>query len=219
MPITFPRSHGQFLDLLPVLEATRPRLTEQVTQSRARAGQIERTDIGDRLWYGRITVQPDEQGQTDQLYSQVHLLTEAAGSFLWYRKARLGPQGDPTGSILGAATPTLGAVSGDLRDLTINGLPANYILRAGDMLSFQYGSGPVRYALHEVVVQRQATVGGQITLLSVAPLVAPGWGAGSAITLVRPTCKAIIVPESLDPSKDFNRMATSFTFDWLETRK
>lgn len=217
MPVTFPLGFASFIDRLSIREMALPTLTEQTLSSRTRGGELLRYDVGAKLWTGRIVVSPGTRQESDLQIALIDLLREAGSSFLWYRPARIGPQADPTGTILGATIPTIGAVSADNRDLTLNGLPANYELRIGDMLSFLYGSNPARRALHRVVANRTASAGGQMTALSVVPLVRPGWAVGSGVTLLRPTCKAEIIPGSFEASRDLNRIATGMSFSWLQT--
>lgn len=216
MPITFPLALADFMDLLSVARVTMsPR--ESVLQSTTRGGEVLRSDIGARLWGGRIVVAPASRAQMDQQVALAETLLEAQGSFMVARRSRHGPQADPTGAILGAAVPVILAVSIDWRDLSLAGLPAGYVLTRGDLLGFAYGTSPVRHALHRVLTTRTATGVGEITALSVTPLVRPGVTAGTPVTLVRPACKAVIVPESFDPDAEGGSLTEGFAFDWRQT--
>lgn len=216
MPITFPLALADFMDLLSVARVTMsPR--ESVLLSTTRGGEVLRSDIGARLWGGRIVVAPATRAQMDQQVALAEALLEAQGSFMVARRSRHGPQADPTGAILGAAVPVISAVSIDRRDLSLTGLPAGYVLTRGDLLSFAYGASPVRHALHRVLTTRSATAGGAITALAVTPVVRPGVNAGTPVTLVRPACKAVIVPETFDPDAEGGSLTEGFSFDWRQT--
>jgi hypothetical protein len=103
-----------------------------------------------------------------------------------------------------------------MRELRITGLPVGYVLSAGDMLGFQYGSNPVRHALHRIVVGGTASSGGLTPMLEVVPNLRPGAAAGLTVSLVRPACKARLLP---DPTYGAGRQALSrgASFDFIQT--
>ena len=84
------------------------------------------------------------------------------------------------------------------------------------MLAFQYGSNPVRHALHRIVVGGTASGSGLSPMLEVVPNLRPGAVAGLAVSLVRPTCKARVLP---DPTYGSGRQALSrgASFDFIQT--
>lgn len=216
MPVSFPLSLTEFLDLLSISAVTMS-LGEAVIQSQTRGGDILRSDLGARLWAGRIVVAPATRAAMDQQVALAEALLEAAGSFMVARRSRIGPQSDPTGAILGAATPAISAVSSDRRDLSLTGLPAAYVVTRGDLLSFDHGTDPVRRHLHRVLATRSANGAGTMTQLSVTPPVRAGIGAGPLVTLVRPSCKAVIVPGSFSPETEGPSVTEGFGFDWRQT--
>jgi hypothetical protein len=103
-----------------------------------------------------------------------------------------------------------------MRELRVTGLPSGYVLSAGDMLSFQYGASPVRYALHRIVVGGTASSGGLTPMLEVVPNLRAGAVAGLTISLIRPACKARLLP---DPTYGAGRQALSrgASFDFIQT--
>ncbi len=216
MPITFPLTLAQFIDLL---EVSRITLSpgEAVLQSQTRGGEILRVDHGARLWGGTVAVAPANRAAMDSQVALAEALLEAGGSFMLARRSRHGPQADPAGTILGAATPAISAISADRRDLSINGLPAGYVLTRGDLLSFDYGPSPVRRALHRVLSTRTANGSGVMTQVAVTPLVRAGAATGAAVTLVRPSCKAVIVPGTFQADAETGRLSEGFSFDWRQT--
>lgn len=215
MPISYPLSLAGFMDLLSVQRVSMS-LGESVIQSTTRGGEILRSDIGARLWGGTVTVAPSTRAEMDQQVALAEALLEAGGSFMIARKSRIGPQYDPTGAILAAATPVINAISADRRDLSIGGLPGGYVLTRGDLVAFSYGTDPVRYALHRVLVTRSASGPGNLTQLSLAPLIRPGATTGAAVTLVRPFCKAVVVPGSFTPDFEGADLSEGFSFDWRQ---
>lgn len=216
MPITFPLPLSGFLDLLAVRRITMTP-SESVIQSTTRGGEVLRADHGTRLWSGRIEVAPANRAEMDQQVALAEALLEAGGSFMVARRSRIGPQADPTGSILGASAVTISAISADRRDLSLAGLPSGYTLTRGDLLSFVYGSAPSRHALHRVLSTRTANGSGVMTQVAVTPLVRAGAAVGNAVTLVRATCKAVIVPGTWSADTEANTLSEGFSFDWRQT--
>jgi hypothetical protein len=84
------------------------------------------------------------------------------------------------------------------------------------MLGFQYGSNPVRYALHRIVVGGTAASGGLTPLMEVVPKLRPGAVAGLPVSLIRPACKARLSP---NPSYGAGRQALSrgASLDFIQT--
>ena len=84
------------------------------------------------------------------------------------------------------------------------------------MLAFQYGSNPVRHALHRIVVGGTASSTGLSPLLEVVPNLRLGAVAGLTVSLVRPACKARLLPEPIYGS---GRQALSrgASFDFIQT--
>lgn len=216
MPFSYPLSLAQFLDLLSVSRVT---MTpgEAVVQSATRGGEVLRSDLGTRLWQGRIVVAPGTRAEMDSQVALAEALLEAGASFMVARRSRVGPQADPAGTILGAASVTISAISSDRRDLTLAGLPAAYTLTRGDLLSFTYAASPTRHALHRVLSTRTANGSGVMTQVAVTPLVRTGAAVGNPVTLVRPACKAVVVPGSFTPESEGGDLTEGFSFDWRQT--
>ena len=101
----------------------------------------------------------------------------------------------------GTATPTLASLPTGNGEIVLAGLPAAHELTAGDLLSFKYGTAPVRYALHRVAVGGVADATGTTPALVVTPQIRPGAAIGVPVTLGRPHCKAILVPGSVSPGR------------------
>ena len=188
-------SRAQFIDLMPISEQSHY-LPESMELNRTGAGEQLSADLGDRLWQGEITLGRllrTEAGRPEVL---IDLIRQSGRSFLVYDTRRPAPLLDPNGTILGASTPTINTLGGDPRELRIGGLPATYVLSAGDYLSFTYGTSPVRYALHRVVTTTTA-VAGLTPLFEVTPAIRTGALTGAAITLLKAHCKAVIIPGSV----------------------
>lgn len=198
MTLTFPLSLSDFWGALPISVST-PDLTEALQASRLAGGTVMTDSIGDRLWQCDVQLAGDRPGQMQSFQAKANVLREAASSLLVSSHEHPWPSGDPGGLILGASQPLISALAVNNRELSLSDLPAGYVISDGDFIGFQYGADPVRYAFHQVVVGAVADVGGQTGLIEMTPHIRPGAVVGSAVSLVRPVFKAIMVPGSYKP--------------------
>lgn len=215
MALTFPLGIDTFFGGLGVSSATFW-LPESLEMSRSGSGEILTADLGARLWSGSISLRPLRHDFASGIEAKLSALRQAGRSFFVHDRRHCSPAADHGGVILGAATPVVASVAANNRDLTISGLPAGYVLSDGDHLSFTYGGSPLRYALHQIVVGDTADGAGEITV-EVTPHIRPGVSAGAAVTLVRPFCKALIVPGSTSPASASGHISTGITFDFIQT--
>jgi hypothetical protein len=145
------------------------------------------------------------------------LLRRAGASFLCHDRARPWPRADWQGATLTGFNPVLHNVAANARELRLGGLPPGYALSRRDALAFSYGTNPVRFALHRLVGPVVADGSGLTPLVEVVPNLRPGWTAGAAVQLVKPACKAIVVPKSFQPGRRKARMTTGASFRWQQT--
>ena len=215
MPLTYPLSYAQFLGALRVAEVTF-RLSHPQEHTRLGDGTVISASLGAALWTGTIRLAQANHPRHAQMEALLALMDQPGATFLCHDPRQIGPASDPSGSILGSRTVTIHSVAGNLRELRITGLPSGYALSAGDMLAFQYGSNPVRYALHRIVVGGTASSTGLSPLLEVVPNLRLGAVAGLTVSLVRPACKARLLPE---PTYGSGRQALSrgASFDFIQT--
>lgn len=194
MALTFPLSREAFQQALPIA-AVQFRLSEPVEVSRLADGTIIPASLGAALWRGTIRL-ARRQHRTAMAYeAMIALLQRPGASFLLHDPRIVGPLSDPDGVILGAAAPVIHTLDGNARQMRLGGLPVGYILSAGDMLSFSYGSSPTRYALHRLVTGAVADGAGVTPLFEVVPRIRPGAVTSAAVTLIRPYCKALLMPD------------------------
>lgn len=150
-------------------------------------------------------------GQTVGMRSLLDLLLDPGASFLLSPADYFGPSGDPFGAVLDTSLITIDGVASNNRDLTLAGFPAGYSLHADDLLSFTYGSNPVRYAFHRVVFDTSVASGGLITC-EVWPRIRPGWSVGAKVELKKPRFKAIMSDREAGASARVFHSGMSFSF-------
>jgi hypothetical protein len=213
--LSYPLSHAQFLGALRVEEVTF-RLSHPQEHTRLGDGSVISASLGAALWTGTIRLAQANHPRHAQMEALIALMDQPGATFLCHDPRQIGPANDPTSAILGSRTVTIHSVASNMRELRITGLASTYVLSAGDMLAFEYGSNPVRHALHRIVVGGAAASTGLTPLLEVVPNLRPGAAAGLMVSLVRPACKARLLP---DPTYGSGRQALSrgASFDFIQT--
>ena len=217
MAVSFPLSTASFFDLLLIrtLKFECPELVEMNTTG---GGELLRADLAPMLWTGDVrfgTMLLTEAAMAEGL---LDLLRGPARSFYAYDARRPAPLLDPTGSILGAAAPTLYSVAANNRDIRLQALPNGYRLSRGDYLAFDYGTAPVRRALHRVFTSLVTTaVGGITPTFEVTPPLRAGAAVGAAVTLIKAACKAVILPNSIDTGTTSKTVNDGMAFKFSQT--
>jgi hypothetical protein len=214
--LTFPLSLAGFADGLRVRSFGWD-LSENRRTSETSGGEILVADLGPRLWRGSVQIAPTTYDGQRSAQALAQALRSGSRSFFLSPYKAQYPAADPDGSTLGAATPSLQLPVGGFDTVDITGLPEGYILTPGDYFSFEYGSDPVRYALHQIVaVSGPADVTGTLTAQFVGRL-RPGVADGTEIRLVKPFCKVLMVPGSFSASTAGLASASGFSFDFQQT--
>lgn len=194
MSITFPLPATDFAGILPVRRMSF-RLDRSVTFSETGDGDLITHQLGQRRWVGEIELDREPILLASRVKALIEVLGEAGASFLLPDLTRRGPLADPAGVALAGSSPVLSAIDPGLRILGLSGLPAGYVLSAGDYLGWQYGSSPVRHAVHRLVNTVTASGSGVAAGLIVSPPVRTGVQVGAAVQLVQPAVKAKLVEE------------------------
>lgn len=210
MALSFPLALATFWDGLNVRNG-RPILVHQQEFSGLGTGEGLAADLGPALW--QMSVQSASQSMDDviALRAKLDALDGAIHTLYATDKMREYPKADPDGSTLGASTPTINTIDANRKELRITGLPAGYVISAGDMFSISYGS-PSRQAWCRVVTGAVADVAGLTPLIEVRQHLPPGVTTTLAVTLIKSAMKCKIVPGSLTPEDNLMVTGTlSFT--------
>lgn len=217
MALTFPLPRATFIDTL-LAERVTCDLPELVEQSRTAGGEQLMADMGERLWTGRIDLGKMVRSEVGRPETLIQVVKQGR-TFEVYDRRRPNPLLDPNGTILGAASVTILALGADPREVSLSGLPAGYTLSSGDYMSFAYTSLSVtRQALHRVVDTTVVANGlGQTPLFEVVPAIRPGATATTAVTLIKPFCRAVMVAGSAAPSGGRSTLYEGLGFDWVQS--
>lgn len=217
MAYTLPLTAAQLMAILPIRDMVFD-ILEALEMSETGGGEILTADLGTRLWQGEVTLDDMQRDEAAKALAMLSAPRQAGASFMVHDVGRVFPRYDPTGAILGASSPTLHQVNANMRDIRLIGLPSGYRINRHDYLAFSYGTNPVRYALHRAVNFQQANGSGTFGgWLEVVPAIRPGYAIGANVTLIRPTCKAVIVPGSVNPGRRRATMTVGASFKFMQT--
>jgi len=216
MALTFPVSTAEFFDTLEVSQMTFD-CPEQMQVARTGGGEILPANIGPRLWTGEVSLWDQGHSAVAPVLAMISALREPGASFLAYDLTAPAPQSDPDGVALATVTPLILALPSDARMLSLKGLPSGFVLTAGDYLGFSYGTNPVRRALHRVVSGVVAGGTGQTAAFEVTPPRRPGAAINAAVSLIKASCKARIVPGSVSSGAAAAGITSGITFKFMQT--
>jgi hypothetical protein len=216
MAYTFPLTTADFMDVLPVSQILFD-TPDAIEISRTEGGEVISADMGPMLWQGEIKLGVSTRDEAVDLEAMLDILRPAGRSFWCYDTRRPAPLADPLGIVLGTNVVTIAALPAGNREISLAGLPAWYRLTRGDYLAFDYGS-PARRALHKVVSKvAQANAAGTIAAFEVTPLIRPGATLAAVVTLIKPCCKARLVPGTVSKGASFRTITRDAAFSFIQT--
>lgn len=220
MAVTFPLSRAEFADLIDPagMSFHLPASRELDIDG---SGQVIDSNLGARLWRGSVTLVPKVHADAVAIETLLAILNTSGASVMLYDRRKPYPRLDPNGLILGATVPTILSLAVSNRELALTGLPAGYTLSRGDYLSFSYldVTGATRYALHAVVDVTVTADGTGVTpSFEVVPNIRPGAVITTPVTLAKPACKVVLMPNSLGAAMGQAGMVSSGqTFEFTQT--
>lgn len=215
MALAFPLTSAQFIALLMVGEIGFD-APSQIEQNGTAGGEEMTAELGPMLWTGEVTLGTMLQAEAAVPEVLLDILRPSGRTFYAYDTRRPAPLADPTGAILGAATPTIASLNVNNRDISLTGLPVGYVLTRGDYLAFTYAT--TRRALHRVVAASIAANGSGVTAqFEVTPMIRPGATVGAAVLLIKADCKAVLDRASVNKGKTSQTVNRGMTFRFKQT--
>lgn len=212
---------SEFLGVLPVQDVkfhlSRPR---QV--SGTRGGEILTAEASVALWQGSVTLAPMPARAAAAVEVMLAELEAPGCTFDAYKPNQIGPAADPIGASLAGFSAVIEEVGSDGQTIRLGGLPIGYQVSVGDFLSFTYDGG-TRQALHRVAAGAFHTEASAIRdftssgFLRISPSLRPGLVVGSDVELVRPYCRAQLVPGSVSYGSTRNNKTSGMAFDFRQT--
>lgn len=209
MALTFPLSPAAFADRLRIASA--PFVLQEYQQlSGLGTGDVLAAQLAPSRWSTSVTLVPERHTVARQIQALIESLNGPMQSFYLYCPTNCYPAADPGGTLLGGNTVTIHAVGENNRSLQLDGLPAGYKITAGDALSFDYGSDPVRRAYHRAAETVVADGSGVSPLFDLSHHLAAGVTTGLAVALKKPAAKMFRMPGPLSVSHTATHSTISF---------
>lgn len=209
MAVTFPAPITYIADLLRVPSRSFTLMTQQEVSGLG-SGQILVADLAPALWVADIETKPMRRPEAHELLARLDTLDGALNSFYLYDPWKCAPTSDPRGELLGSSAVKIYALDINNKEMRLYGLPAGYVLTAGDYLAFDYGSNPIRRALHRIVNTVTADGSGITPAFEVRPHIRPGAATDIAVALVKAAAKMFLEPGSLSVSGQGGMTVISF---------
>lgn len=175
-----------------------------------RGGQVRVKSFRPDLWMASYACSALSHANLRELASMIGGLGGSRTSFYGYDPSGQYPRNDPTG--VGIITPDnikIDSLNADNQRLSLKGLPAAYVVKAGDYLAFDYGAGPSR-ALHQITTATTTANGSGVTAeVFVAPNIRTGASVNAVVTLIQAAAELMIVPGSIDlqAGRNFGRLS------------
>ncbi|MDI7923409.1 hypothetical protein [Ferirhizobium litorale] len=213
MAITFP---FDLLDGFPGWSTEFDQLRRE-EQSRTAGGVTYVKDMGSPLWQAAYTTRSLRINELDNWRARLAILDGGQNTFKAYPLSRCYPvrypNGSwPTGEDFDGHTATVGSLGSSGKELTIEGLPAGFVVSPGDMIRIGTRN------LHQVVAGATADGSGTAALVEVRPHFWPGTSVADLVSVKKPYCLMTIVPGSISSGADLQTGRGTISFRAIEAR-
>ncbi len=216
MALIFPRPIAEFADRLR-LSSVKFWLDGQEEYSGLGSGEFLAADLGPKIWKAEVSIMDLRHADAAEVQALIESMDGSMGTFYLFDPRKQYPRFDPGGVILGVSNPVIASIGAHRKSLTVSGLPSGYKLSVGDLFHHDYGSNPVRRALHRVAEVATANGGGTTNTFEVRPHLKAGAAVGQAIALIKPAPKMKIIPGSFDPGTGENVFTSGMRFQAQQT--
>ncbi|SEI10142.1 hypothetical protein [Paracoccus alkenifer] len=192
MALTYPYPLADFCDGLRAISVVMT-LRRHDEQSGGGDGRFWTAELAPPLWSAEVALAARPAPLARELDARIDGLNGSSGTFLFSDPSYRGPAGGSAG----LTAVTLSGISADRGAVALAGLPAGFVITAGDFLSIDYGPGRVyfgRFAEGAV-----ANGSGAIAQREIRPHLPMTITAGAAVELARPRFKAFIPPGGYKP--------------------
>lgn len=213
MAFTFPMTRAEFMDLLPVQDV-RFFVGQQHQLSGTGGGEILKAEVAPPLWRGSVDLAPMSARAAAEIEALLATLEGPGASFEAYKKNQIGPKSDTLGAALSGYAPTLDFIDEATSEIKLAALPNGYSLSRGDFISFTYGTSQ---ALHRLGRGRTADALGVTFKIDLVPHLRPGAVVATAVELIQPYCKAVLVPGSVNFGSTRNGVTSGMAFQFQQT--
>lgn len=213
MALTFPVALANFQNKLAIRQLDFSLTDGREIAGETRDGEIITIEGMKQRWRGSFTLDGEALAQDDEPgRALIRALSRKGASVLITPMHYVRQSGWVNG--------TAGTIHDmrNSREMRITGAVENYTgIKRGTFLGWQYGSNPLRYALHQVVETAHANASGITPWFEVTPEIRSGVSIGATVYNEQPVCKAIITPQSMQDGTLGPISAQGSTFDWVQT--
>lgn len=147
------------------------------------------------LWGASYPLYAQTPALAREINAKVNALDGMSKTLLWADPYYKGPA---SGLTTGLGAVTVGSIRADRGAIALAGLPAGFVLTAGDYLSINHTSGRVYFGQF---AEGGTASGGTIAQRELRPYLPMGISAGATVELVRPRFKAMVTDYT--PFADF----------------
>lgn len=201
MALTFPRD----MVSAQCWETAKFTLQRRQELSRTADGRTQGKDLGPAIWRAEFQTYPLAQADAEALEADLMTLQGVVNSFYAVTMRRRAPLTWASNTLAGVTVLAIGA-SND--KISLAGLPAGFVMTAGDFVTITTSSGT---ELHKLARGGTADGNGQTPKMEVVPHIRPGVAAGDAVTLIDPFAEMVMEPGSLDmPRQSLRRWRVGF---------
>lgn len=212
MALTYPLAVGDFWNLLDIEELT---FSPAFYQSSAMTGDggFLVSEQSYPKWRASVRLSPSFWQDTVYAEAILGRVFGSRKSFWAYTPSRPYPKNDPTGSTMGASTPTVYQLNGsDASQIKLDNLPASYQLNIGDFFSI-----PTRYSLHRIIEAVNADGSGVTTsYLTVEPTIRSSVAVDDVVSFLKPAGLFKITPGSITPQARRAAHAEGLGFEMIQ---
>lgn len=186
--------------------------SENSQSTRSIGGLVYKAARGPKIWQGEIATSAMTYAQHAEVSGIIDRIRTVGTFFLFSPAKNARPAAYKAGDALNAVQVNGTQVAGF--SLKLKGLPANYVLTAGDCLSFVLTGA---HRLYRITANAQANASGQVTVSLHTPLNSGALPAGNlAVTLISPRVTCVYSDGSLNPGRSNLSHVSGFTFNFSQ---
>ncbi|WP_349433567.1 hypothetical protein [Pararhizobium sp. A13] len=200
MTVSYPYALPYFADRLPI-SSVEWSVKRNDSLSGQGSGRIWQAELASPLWLATVELDRRSSSEMKQYAALIRKLHGAQEAFFLYDPLSKYPHDDPNGAVLGNAIVRVDSIPSHRASIALKGLPAGYRLLPGDKMQLAYNTNPVRYVFLEISESATTFGDGSTGLIGVFPHIPVGIGVDDIVTLTKPACRMVIMPNTHRPGQ------------------
>ncbi|MDQ0454659.1 hypothetical protein [Rhizobium paknamense] len=205
---------SELFDLLPIASVTWS-IQRNDEFDMLGSGDVWQAELAVPLWTAEISLGTSRNDEATEVAALIRSLDGVRTAFLVCDPIRSYPLLDPQGVSIAGHAITIREIGADRVTARMTGFPPGYTLSRGDKLQITYGG---QIAFVEVSRTMAADAEGHLDA-PIFPRLPLAIAAGMAVTLARPACPMIIVPESHNPGEARRTTTSGAGFKTMQKRR